>query len=145
MQIIETKLRLLLLLNNNLCNPKPVELWYNQLRSDMRKFTVKIIEDICIITLLSERATLNISEELITLILDSSIKCSEMIIDLSICNFIDSTFIGNLIFVLKKLKENRTNLFLIKPKEEAFQIIVRMGVKDVFKFLESPSELLKPK
>lgn len=111
----------------------------------MKNISVKIIEDVCIINVLVDRATLKISEELQTLILDCSAKCSDMIIDLSNCSFIDSTVIGSLIFVSKKLKELRVNLFLIKPKEEAFQIIVRMGVIDVFKFLESPSELLKQK
>ncbi|MBK6913678.1 MAG: STAS domain-containing protein [Ignavibacteriales bacterium] len=111
----------------------------------MKNISLKRIDDVCIISILNERATLNISEELNSLILDCSPVCSDMIIDLSICNFIDSTFIGNLISVSKKLKENKTNLFLIKPEKEAFQIIVRMGVKEVFNFLESPADLLRRK
>lgn len=108
----------------------------------MKNVSLKRMDNVCIISILNERATLNISEELNTLIFDCSPACSDIILDLSICNFIDSTFIGNLISVSKKLKESRTDFFLIKPKEEAFQIIVRMGVKEVFNFLESPADLL---
>lgn len=111
----------------------------------MKNISLKRMDGVCIISILNERATLNISEELNTLILDCSPACSDIIVDLSICNFIDSTFIGNLISVSKKLKKNKTSLFLIKPTEEAFQIIVRMGVKEIFNFLESPADLLRHK
>ncbi len=111
----------------------------------MKNISLKRIDDVCIISILNERATLNISEELNTVIIDCAPTCLDTIIDLSRCNFIDSTFIGNLISVSKKLKESKTNLFLIKPEEEAFQIIVRMGVKEVFNFLDSPADLLRRK
>ena len=64
------------------------------------------------------------------------------IIDLSECEFFDSTFIGALVVSIRKLKENNGKLKIIKPKD-VFQSMLQMfnGSKS-FEMYDTISEAL---
>jgi anti-anti-sigma factor len=62
---------------------------------------------------------------------DIRISNSDIIVDLSECHHIDSTFMGVLVISLKKMKANERNLFLIEPADDKAKTIFR--ITDMYK------------
>lgn len=94
------------------------------------KITEEIIDDILVEIVNLERATLKESEELKSLIyakLDKGYK--KIIIDLTSCGFIDSTFLGVLVSALKRVsKEDGGDLKIVglQPSVRAMFELTRL-------------------
>jgi len=93
-------------------------------------FVVEDLENsICIVILDISRATLHEAEEFKTLLFEKvDIGLKNFIIDLTKCEFIDSTFLGSLVVSLKKATSKGGDLRLIgfQPAVETMFELTRM-------------------
>lgn len=110
----------------------------------MNKFLKKETDGIIIEQINLKRATYNDSEELknrlISYLEDGYTK---IIIDLSNCNFMDSAFLGSIIYGLKKTQESGGNLMLAEPHGDAKVILEITGAIDLFLIFNSVDEAVK--
>lgn len=72
-----------------------------------------------------------------------AMKQYKIIIDLSKCEFIDSTFLGALVMILKRITEKGGELKLVVPNTESFRIMDTMGLYKVFNVYNSEYEAVK--
>lgn len=72
-----------------------------------------------------------------------TMKQYKIVIDLSNCEFIDSTFLGALVMILKRITEKGGELKLIIPGSDAFEIMNTMGLYRVFNIYKSEIEALQ--
>jgi anti-anti-sigma factor len=90
------------------------------------------------------RTTVNEANELRNL-LDEQIVFghSKIIIDLSQCTHLDSTFIGVLVVTQKKLQEKGAELNLVEPLDPAKELFYLTGIAKVFNTFETAEDALK--
>ena len=103
----------------------------------MEDFEELISDDIVTIVVNITRGTINESKRLGE-ILDGKIAsgCKKLIVDLAVCEYVDSTFIGTLLVRYKKLKEKKGNLKLIipdSPKGVMFTVTYTLRLFDIYK------------
>ena len=101
-------------------------------------FKVENLEkNICYITINMNRATLKEAEEFKTLVFEKiDMGLKNFIVDLTKCEFIDSTFLGTLVISLKKATSKGGDLRLIgfQPAVETMFDLTRMyRVFDLFR------------
>lgn len=93
-------------------------------------FIQGIAGDVCIETVNIERATLREAEEFKRILLKDIEQdgCKYMVIDLSKCEFIDSTFLGAMVVSLKKITAAGGDMKLVgfKPAVHAMLELTRM-------------------
>jgi anti-anti-sigma factor len=92
-------------------------------------FKVEKHGDIAVVGVSLQRATLNESEEFKKILLtqiEAGIK--KLIVDLSQCEFIDSTFLGALVVTLKKITQQSGDLKLVgfQPAVQSMFELTRM-------------------
>jgi len=99
--------------------------------------------DIVIISVNISRATVREAHEFKSFI-DEEIKKKKLkiIIDLSQCDFIDSTFIGVLVVTLKRLAELGGELRIVEPPSIAHTILTVTGTLNIFNTHKSKSEAI---
>ncbi len=109
----------------------------------MFDFEKEYSSDIVIITVNVSRATVKEAHEFKKFI-DDEIKKKKLkiIIDLSSCDFIDSTFIGVLVVTLKKLADIGGELRIVEPPSIAHTILTVTGTLNVFNTHKSKSEAI---
>jgi anti-anti-sigma factor len=109
----------------------------------MFDFEKEYSSDIVIITVNVSRATFKEAHEFKKFI-DDEIKKKKLkiIIDLSSCDFIDSTFIGVLVVTLKKLADIGGELRIVEPPSIAHTILTVTGTLNVFNTHKSKSEAI---
>lgn len=93
-----------------------------------------IINDVAIVKVNTARATIEKVGDFKTIIqevLDENF--TKIIVDLSLCEFIDSTFLGSLIFTQKKLRPLGQEIRLITVKDSLSAIFVITSMEKVFK------------
>lgn len=73
-------------------------------------------------------------------IIDSNQK--DIIIDLSKCEFMDSTFLGSLVLIHKKIKLQSGNLKLIITSSRIKEILKQSGLAKVFEIYSSIDEAI---
>ena len=56
----------------------------------------------------------------------------KIIVDLSICEYVDSTFLGALVIALKKLSDRGGEIKYVIPKPEALYLLKLTGLYGVF-------------
>jgi anti-anti-sigma factor len=92
-------------------------------------FKIKIIDDIAIVTVdlvvATQRDAKPFWDELET---NSILEWDKLIIDLSYCTFIDSTFIGMIVKILKTVSRNNCQMKLIFPEKNAKTYFYRTGI-----------------
>ena len=110
----------------------------------MSDFIKELYEDVVIEVVNIERATLKEAIDFKT-ILSSEIDngCIKMIIDLSACNYMDSTFLGTMVVALKKIKSMNGKLVLISPKTFAYDMLHITGTIKLFDVFDSMEEALQ--
>lgn len=107
-------------------------------------YTRKFVGDILIEKVNFIRATIKEASVFRDRIYETiAMKQYKVIIDLSTCEFIDSTFLGALVMILKKITEKGGELKLIVPGSEAFEIMNTMGLYRVFNIYRTESEAVK--
>jgi anti-anti-sigma factor len=107
-------------------------------------FKLEIIGDIAIEKVNLLRATLNEAQFFKNrLLLDSINGYNKIIVDLSSCIYVDSTMIGAMVFVSKKISEKGGELKIVIPKKETFQVFTIKGLFSAFNLYETIDEALK--
>ncbi len=72
-----------------------------------------------------------------------AMKQYKIIIDLRRCEFIDSTFLGALVMILKRITDKGGELKIIAPSSDAFEIMNTMGLYRVFNIYSSEEQALE--
>lgn len=110
----------------------------------MFDFEKKYLGDIVVITVNISRATLKEAKAFRALI-DDELKGNrlKMIIDLSKCEFLDSTFIGVLVVTLKKIGDLGGELRLVEPFSIAHTTLTATGALNIFNIYSSLTEALQ--
>lgn len=107
-------------------------------------YTRKFVEDILIEKVNFIRATIKEASVFRDRIYETiAMKQYKIIIDLSHCEFIDSTFLGALVMILKRVTEKGGELKLVVPGSEAFEIMNTMGLYRVFNIYSTEIEAIK--
>ena len=114
----------------------------------MENFTLKIVDHIAIIKVELVSATLRDSQALWDMMdIDSIFEKQKIIIDLSGCGFIDSTFIGMIVKIFRGINENDGNLKLVFPQItdlESFRVIGITKILECFGTLANAIESYNP-
>lgn len=114
----------------------------------MENFTLKLVDHIAIIKVELVSATLRDSQALWDMMdIDSIFEKQRIIIDLSSCTFIDSTFIGMIVKIFRRVNENNGNLKLVFPQItdlESFRVIGITKILECFGTLTNAIESYNP-
>ena len=114
----------------------------------MENFTLKIVDHIAIIKVELVSATLRDSQALWDMMdIDSIFEKQKIIIDLSGCTFIDSTFIGMIVKIFRRVNENNGNLKLVFPQItdlESFRVIGITKILECFGTVANAVESYNP-
>lgn len=114
----------------------------------MENFTLKIVDHIAIIKVELVSATLRDSQALWDMMdIDSIFEKQRIIIDLSGCTFIDSTFIGMIVKIFRRVNENSGNLKLVFPQItelESFRVTGITKILECFETLANAIESYNP-
>ena len=90
------------------------------------------------------RATVNEAEELRNLLEEQIVfGNSKIVVDLSQCTHLDSTFIGVLVVTLKKLLAKGGELKIVEPLDPAKELYYLTGISKVFNNFETAEEAIK--
>lgn len=108
---------------------------------DFEQLTVKGVRFI-IVNL--SRATINEAKILKSIIEeDITIGVRKLVIDISQCEFIDSSFIGSLVVGQKRMKEKGGKIILIDPvelDEDLFHVTHTLGIFEIYQTREEAIE-----
>ena len=110
----------------------------------MENFYLAIRGDIIVIGVNLLRATVNEATELRNL-LDEQIVFghSKIVVDLSQCTHLDSTFIGVIVVTHKKLLAKGGELKIVDPLDPAKELFYLTGIAKVFDTFEAVEEAIK--
>lgn len=113
-------------------------------RVKMEDFEKLVIKDIIIEKVNLTRATYKEASEL-KKILDDDIekKFRKLIVDLSQCEFIDSTFLGVLVLSLKKISMISGEIRLVKPKSVVRALMEKSGTLNIFNAYDTLDEAVE--
>lgn len=99
---------------------------------DYEEFKIKIIDDIAIVTVdlvvATQRDAKPIWDELE---LKGILEWDKVIIDLSLCSFIDSTFIGMLVRIFKAISNKNGQMKLVFPEKSAKLFFHTSGITKI--------------
>jgi stage II sporulation protein AA (anti-sigma F factor antagonist) len=114
----------------------------------METFTINYKKDIVIVKVDLPAATMRDSQFLWeTLANDSLFDKEKIIIDLSSCSFIDSTFIGMIVKIFKRVNEKHGVMKLVFPQItdiESFRVIGIAKILECFNSLDHAIESFNP-
>ena len=110
----------------------------------MEDFKNLIIKDVFIVVVNLTRATIKEADRL-KRILDKDIEnhIRKIVIDLSTCEFMDSTFIGVLVVALKKIAKISGELHIVRPASIAETVLVKSGTMNIFNVYNTIEEAVE--
>ena len=110
----------------------------------MGAFDKELIEDVTVLTVNLGRATINEAQEF-KKVLDEVVKDNrhKLVVDLSPCEFIDSTFIGVLVLTLKELSRYGGELRIIRPVSMANSVLESTNTLKIFNIHQTKSEAVE--
>ena len=109
----------------------------------MEDFEKNIENDIVIETINLVRSTYKEAGELKKILEDDIEKgYQKIIIDLGECDFIDSTFLGVLVFGLKKIASIGGEIKIVKSDSILKTLMARLGTLDIFNVYDTIEEAL---
>jgi len=88
------------------------------------------------------RATINESQEIKDNLLDD-IDCKKIIVDLSSCDYIDSTFFGAMVFAYRVLKHQGCSVVLVVSQSYISKSFIFQEISSVFKVYHSMAEAIE--
>lgn len=101
-------------------------------------FARDVIKELVIYRINITRATFKEAQHFRDMVIqDILLKNLKIIIDLSECDYIDSTFLGALVMILKKTAEFGGEIRYVKPKTNALALIKATGLLRVFNLYNS--------
>ena len=104
-------------------------------------FKREAFDDIAVHKINITRATFKEAQQFRDIVVkDVLSKNLKIIIDLSECDYIDSTFLGALVMILKKTAEFGGEVRYVKPKTSALALIKATGLLKVFNMYHSLQE-----
>ncbi|MEJ2545034.1 MAG: STAS domain-containing protein [Calditrichaceae bacterium] len=107
-------------------------------------YSFRTEEDILIVTVEDERATVEFSAELKKDLLEKIEQDqNNVIFDLSRANFVDSSFLGTLVAGLKKCTMNNGDLKIVGLQEPVRSMFELTRLFKIFDILESVDEAIK--
>ncbi len=107
----------------------------------MNYFEQKIVDDVLVIKVNLQRASMNESAELKNLLNEKTLLGNKKIVaDLSECSSLDSTFIGVLVLIHKELITKGGELKLVEPLEPAKELFHLTGVAKIFNTYDTHEE-----
>ena len=90
----------------------------------------------------THRASFNEAQEIKDNLLDD-VDCKKIIVDLSDCNYIDSTFFGAMVFAYRVLKHQDCSLVLVIGKMSFSKSYIYDEISSVFKVYSSMNEAME--
>ena len=110
----------------------------------MEEITQQISGDVLVNRVNLLRATINEATDLRNL-LDEQITIghSKIVIDLSQCTHLDSTFVGVLVVTQKKLLAKGGELKMVNPLDPAKELLYLIGISKVFETFEIAEDAIK--
>jgi anti-anti-sigma factor len=110
----------------------------------MEDFKKYLMEDIVIEKVDITRATYREAGELKKILKEDINKgFKKIIIDLSMCEFMDSTFIGVLVLILKEIAEVGGELRLVQPPSLANTVLAGTRTLELFNILQTVEQAVK--
>ena len=114
----------------------------------MENFSLKLVDHIAIIKIELVSATLRDSQGLWDMMdIDSIFDKNKIIIDLSSCSFVDSTFIGMIVKIFRQVKERNGVLKIVFPQLselESFRVMGITKIIECFRTQANAVESFKP-
>lgn len=112
-------------------------------KENMADFEKHYLKDITIINVNLTRATLREAREFKNLLLSEIDKRKiRIVIDLSQCEFMDSTFVGVLVITLKMVSDLGGELRLVEPSSIAHSILMATGTLNIFNICQTLEEAI---
>ena len=110
---------------------------------EIREFDTEKVGEVMVIHVYLNRATLAKAVKFKELVSDQiSFGINKFIVDLSICEYIDSTFLGAMVSLLKKVNSMNGDLRLVYNKEMPSLVFVLTRMDKVFKVFNQLDEAL---
>ena len=110
----------------------------------MDSFELEIVEGVAVVKVDSSTATLRDAHLLLQTFENESIfDWNKIVLDLSSCTFIDSTFIGMVVKIFRMVDKKNTRLKLVFPQVSdisSFQLVGISRIIDCYKSLEDAVE-----
>lgn len=114
----------------------------------MENFSINYKKDIVIVKVDLPAATMRDAQFLWEIVASDSVFDKEkIIIDLSTCSFIDSTFIGMIVKIFKRVSEKHSVMKLVFPQItdiESFRVTGIAKILECFKSLDNAIESFNP-
>ena len=109
----------------------------------MEDFSKRLMGDVLVLTVNMSRATIKEASELRKILDDEIVlKRLKVVVDLSQCSHIDSTFLGVLVVSLKKLSAKGGELKIVEPTDFAAGFMEVTGTKKIFNVYPSIDEAI---
>lgn len=89
------------------------------------------------------RATLNEAYEMKDNLLEDGLDYKKIIVDLSSCDYIDSTFLGALIYSYRKIKEQDGQIVLVIGNRGLTNSFIFREISSIFKVFNSMREAIE--
>jgi len=114
------------------------------IKVDFEDFTREVIGDVLIEKVNFTRATFKEAQEFKDkIIYDILMNNEKIIIDLSSCEYIDSTFLGALVVILKKMAERSGEIKYIIPQPSALYLFKITGLYGVLNLYRTREEAIE--
>jgi stage II sporulation protein AA (anti-sigma F factor antagonist) len=114
----------------------------------MDNFSIKYVKDIAVVKVDLPAATMRDARTLWeSMVNDSLFDRQKIVIDLSSCSFIDSTFIGMIVKIFKRVNENHGVMKLVFPQItdiESFRVTGIAKILECFKSLDNAIQSFNP-
>jgi len=114
----------------------------------MENFPINYIKDIAVIKVDLPAATMRDSQTLWNAMAnDSLFDHQKLVVDLSPCSFIDSTFIGMIVKIFKRVSEKQNIMKLVFPQIteiESFRVIGITKILECFKSIDNAINSFDP-
>ncbi|MBK7631697.1 MAG: STAS domain-containing protein [Ignavibacteriales bacterium] len=116
---------------------------YQGIQMDFEDFTKEVVGNVLIEKVNFSRATFKEAQEFKDrLVYDILMNNEKIIIDLSSCEYIDSTFLGALVVILKKMAERSGEIKYVIPQPSALYLFKITGLYGVLNLYRNRQEAL---
>jgi anti-anti-sigma factor len=102
----------------------------------------KVKEGVVIETINLLRATMNEAQEIKTNLLEDIIDYKKIIVDLTTCEYVDSTFLGALVYTYRKIKEQEGTLVLILNDNFLHRTFLFREIEKIFRVCRNCREAI---
>ncbi|MEO8231586.1 MAG: STAS domain-containing protein [Ignavibacteriota bacterium] len=117
---------------------------YEGIKMDFEDFTKEIVGNVLIEKVNFSRATFKEAQEFKDrLVYDILMNNEKIVIDLSSCEYIDSTFLGALVVILKKMAEKSGEIKYVIPQPSALYLFKITGLYGVLNLYRNREEALQ--